>query len=281
MTPTYPYGYRRPMGGGPQGMGTMFTMDQYLQQLTVRNLHPEFWRRIMAMMRTAVIAKVPLGIGTGWRVQRPNAGPGFASPGNSNHEGFPANGTAGGAVAADMVPDFSWPWMEANCATFGLKTFKNVNDEPWHIQPREIPNSRNWRRTPWTLQPWPIAQPGIPNGAEIFGIYPAQNKWGLYPFQSWRAKPGVLVGMRDSDLRPHPNTGHIWYAQSVVRHKMGQPGMTVDGVWGKVSALYFAAKILDWNKFTGDNIPHNNGAIGLDQWRFIDAWAKDFQNLMP
>jgi hypothetical protein len=278
--PTYPYGYARPPGGGAQGMGTMFTMAQCEQQYTIRQGNFEFWRRTRSMMQGAHVAGVPLGVGAMWRVQPTNGGPGFASPGNSNHEGFPADGRSGGAVAADMVPDFSWPWMEANCAAYGLRTFKHVNGEPWHIQPTEIPAGRNKRREPWVLQAWNVPNPGVPSGADVFGIFPEQNKYGLYPYQSWRDKPGVLVGMRDSDLRPNPNTGHIWYAQAVVKHKMGQPAMKIDGMWGNVSGLYFAAKIGDWNAFTGDRIPVQTG-IGYDQWRLIDAYAKDFQNLIP
>lgn len=271
---TFPYGY----AGTPQGMGTQFTIAQYEQQTTIRQLNFEFWRRVKALMEYAAANGVPLGVGTGWRIQPSNGGPGFASPGNSNHEGFPADGHSGGAVAADMVPNTSWNWMQGQLYRFGLKSFANVNGEPWHIQPAEIPNSRNYRREPWVLQPWPIVT--STKSLSDFGINPTANQWGLYPFQSWRDKPGVLVGMGEGDLRPTPNSGYIWYAQSIVRYKMGQPAMQIDGFWGQVSGLYFAAKIGDWNHFTGDHIPIQTG-IGYDQWRLIDAYAKDFQNLAP
>jgi len=46
--------------------------------------------------------------------------------------------------------------MEANAKRFGLRTFKYVNNEPWHIQPIEIPASRNWRTQPWDLVRFPL-----------------------------------------------------------------------------------------------------------------------------
>jgi hypothetical protein len=257
--------------------GTRLEMAQYEQQRTVRQLNFEFWRRTRAMMEYGQSVGVDIGVGTGWRIQPTNGGPGFASPGNSNHEGFPADGVSGGAVAADMVPASSWPWMQGQVARFGLKTFANVNNEPWHIQPVEIPNSRNWRRHPWVLQPW--ALPNQAKSLSDFGINPVANQWGLYPFQSWRDKPGVLVGMGEANLLV-PNTGYIFYAQAVIHWKMGQPAMKIDGFWGAASGLYLAAQIQGWNRFTGDSIPVQTG-IGLDQWRLIDAYAKDFTNLVP
>lgn len=153
-TATFPYGYAKDVDG-VQGMGTMLTFLQLMTKATFRNLHPEFRRRVFRMMQCAAADGVPLGVGTGWRVQPSNPDgspkPGFAKPGNSNHESFPAGSGDPNAVAADMVPNISWDWMERNVARFGLRTFKDVNKEPWHIQPAEIPASRNWRTTPWHL----------------------------------------------------------------------------------------------------------------------------------
>lgn len=148
---TFPFGY----AGSPQGMGTQFTIAQYEQQRTIRQLNFEFWRRTKALMEFAATQGVPLGVGTGWRIQ-PGSKPGFASPGNSNHEGFPADGVSGGAVAAGMVPSTSWGWMQGQVGRFGLRTFQFVNNEPWHIQPSDIPASRNYRRAPWVLNVWPL-----------------------------------------------------------------------------------------------------------------------------
>jgi len=147
---TFPYGYAKD-GAGVAGMGTMLTIAQLEQRQTVYKLHPEFWRRYKALMQLALSEGMHLGVGTGWRIQPKVVKPGFAPPGNSNHEGFPADGVTGGAVAIDTVVAPAWPWMESHLRAYGLKSFININDEPWHIQPYEIPNSRSWRTQPWKL----------------------------------------------------------------------------------------------------------------------------------
>lgn len=54
-----------------------------------------------------------------------------APPGRSMHEI---------GLAADMTGDMDW--IVANASKFGLKHFKSVNNEPWHVQPSELPDSR-------------------------------------------------------------------------------------------------------------------------------------------
>jgi hypothetical protein len=54
-----------------------------------------------------------------------------APPGRSMHEL---------GLAADMSGDLTW--IVKNCSAFGLKHFADVNDEPWHVQPVELPNGR-------------------------------------------------------------------------------------------------------------------------------------------
>lgn len=146
---TYPYGYA----------GSMMSRSQLESMTTVKKLHPEFWRRAMALFEAAAAAGVPLGVGCGWRIQPANK-PGFASPGNSNHEGFPADGVSGWAVAIDTVPTSSWNWMEGQLAKYGLRSFRNVNNEPWHIQPSDIPASRSYRKERWNLPVFNL--PGAP-----------------------------------------------------------------------------------------------------------------------
>lgn len=155
--PTFPYGYAKD-AAGVQGMGTMLTIAQLEAKQTVYKLHPEFWRRYKALMIYAETQGIHLGVGTGWRIQPNPPPPGFAAPGNSNHEGFPADGVTGGAVAIDTVCAPSWPWMEKNLKAYGLRSFLQPSttgyggtNEPWHIQPAEIPAARSRRTQPWTL----------------------------------------------------------------------------------------------------------------------------------
>jgi hypothetical protein len=54
-----------------------------------------------------------------------------APPGRSMHEI---------GLAADLVGDMDW--IVKNAHKYGLKHFKGVNNEPWHVQPEELPNSR-------------------------------------------------------------------------------------------------------------------------------------------
>jgi hypothetical protein len=163
MAQTFPYGYERPPDGGQQGMGTMLTWDQMMLKATVRNLHPEVRRRFKALIEFAATQGVPLGVGTAWRVQPNPPPPGFAQPGNSWHESCPVSPLSATALAIDTVPTTSWDWMERNCATYGLRTFRNVNGEPWHIQPLEITTSRKFATTMPPLHLWPLpAPPGVP-----------------------------------------------------------------------------------------------------------------------
>jgi hypothetical protein len=147
MANTYPYGYARPPGGGPQGMGTMLTWEQMMAKTTVKNLHPEVRRRFKALIEFAHSQGVPLGVGTGWRVQPNPPPPGFAKPGNSWHESCPVSPTTPSALAIDTVPDVSWTWMERNCGAYGFRTFRLIGNEPWHIQPVEITASRRYATT--------------------------------------------------------------------------------------------------------------------------------------
>ena len=80
MATTYPYSYK-PDANGVLGMGTRLTRSQLEAQTTVANLDIEFWRRSIAMFEAAAKAGVPLGPGTGWRIQPNPAPPGFAHPG--------------------------------------------------------------------------------------------------------------------------------------------------------------------------------------------------------
>ena len=153
---TFPWGYARPPDGGPQGMGTMLTWEQMQTKKSFYNLHPEVQRRFHALIHAANAVGVPLGVGTGWRVQPNPPPPGFAKPGNSWHESCPVSPQSATAFAIDTVPNVSWPWMETHCGSFGFRTFKYVGNEPWHIQPTEISAARRYATTPPSLYTWDL-----------------------------------------------------------------------------------------------------------------------------
>ncbi len=69
-----------------------------------------------------------------WNGQTYSRNPGVAAavpPGRSMHEV---------GLAADMAGDFAW--LGNNVGRFGLMTFADVNKEPWHVQPVELPKGR-------------------------------------------------------------------------------------------------------------------------------------------
>lgn len=153
------------------GMGTMLTWDQMMAKTTVNRLHPEVLRRFKALIEFAYTVGIPLGVGTGWRVQPPHR-PGFARPGNSWHESCPVSPASATALAIDTVPDISWNWLDTHCANFGLRTFKNVNNEPWHVQPAEISTSRKFATTLPNLVEWKL--PTGPETAPPVEVPPAR-----------------------------------------------------------------------------------------------------------
>lgn len=219
--PTPPPNAVYPMGYG----GQWATMSQVEASTTVRKTNFEFWRRVKAMMEYAQVNGLNLGVGTCWRVQPSNGGSGFAAPGNSNHEGFPADGTSGGAVACDMVPNGAWDWMEANAFRFRLRTFRYVNSEPWHIQPAEIPASRNYRRVPWVLDPATFYYPSPPTPpappvppAIVYD--PWHHQYGLWPVAN---KPTLVYGSGYSPGTTDETTrGAATYLNHVLAFEAGQ-----------------------------------------------------------
>lgn len=262
---TFPYGY----AGSPQGMGTQLTIAQYETMTTVRKLNFEFWRRTKALMEYAATQGVPLGVGTGWRIQPSNPGPGFAQPGNSNHEGFPADGVSGGAVAADMVPSTSWGWMQSKLPLWGLRSFQFVNNEPWHIQPLEIPASRSFRKEPWVLQVWPLPgqQPPPPPPACRPPYNPETHDYGLYPFNQSKPALGPGFGYTNGTQQFQ---GFCEYANWVMRVEAGK---TILPCEERVWTIHSMAGCQDIQRFFGLPI---SGWMTMETWGVIDGLATNF-----
>jgi hypothetical protein len=250
VSDVFPYGYS----------GNMLTLAQLEAKDTVKKLNPEFWRRFKALMQFALTQKVKLGVGTGWRVQPSTPKPGFAAPGNSNHEGFPADGKTGGAVAIDAVLSESFGWMEKNCKAYGLRTFVQPSttgykgsNEPWHVQPSEIPASRNWRKEPWTLKTFQL-----PGAAPV----PPKEVAATPP-----GNPSFKKGATDASTKivPGAEGGRVTWLQTILRDEYtislipdGQFGsktdvalrvmqnqlrVKVDGIYGQQTADARYAKV--------------------------------------
>lgn len=91
--------------------------------------------------------------GSFWRKSSPSF-PDAAPPGLSMHE-------LGLAADLRFATKEDEQWLQQNAARYGLKTFGDVINEPWHVQPAELPNSR--RDYERAGAPW-----GRPAGAERF-----------------------------------------------------------------------------------------------------------------
>ena len=176
MIPTYPSGYA----------GAMVSLAAMRLRSDVRALDPEMRRRVFRLMRHLGRLGVPLGIGGGgrstaeqtalflsrhyedaagtifWNGKRWTKKSGVAAaapPGRSYHEQTPPYG----ALAVDTVPPTSWDEQNLICSLFGLVHFTNVNGEPWHLQPVEMPTSRStynaspqsYKLTRWKFPPLP------------------------------------------------------------------------------------------------------------------------------
>lgn len=140
----------------PYGYGEQrISLTQLKGKSQFANLHSRFKSRLLEMMR--VNPNVGLGGGTRdsneqekmflsrysptdedtglfWRgtFWEHKSGAAAAPPGRSFHEI---------GLAADLVGDLEW--MNANASRFGLRHFADVNNEPWHVQPAELPGARS------------------------------------------------------------------------------------------------------------------------------------------
>jgi hypothetical protein len=136
--------------------GSPKTIDQIRADDSFKKLHAEMQDRVRRLIEAS---KGAVGLGVGfrseaeqrelflsryvvdpngsrqwdgrrWSKKNPNDAD-AAPPGRSMHEL---------GLAADLAGDHAW--VVSNASRFALKHFAFVNDEPWHVQPFELPNSR-------------------------------------------------------------------------------------------------------------------------------------------
>lgn len=142
--------------GGPAGASTGSVTGG--QEAGLAGVHPTLAGRIRAMMKENPRVKISSGYrspekqkqlflsryrrtdqktstywdGSYW--ERTGGDGPTAPPGQSMHEL---------GLAVDLGGDASqYDWIVANSARFGLKNFLNLNGEPWHVQPNELPQTR-------------------------------------------------------------------------------------------------------------------------------------------
>jgi hypothetical protein len=139
-------------GTGPKGDGGNIAKSKG----ALSKLHPQLRQRIEAMMKENPRLYVGGGVRTAkqqkemflsryeptnektdvfWKGQywKRVRGAAAAPPGMSMHEI---------GLAADLAPSTEFDWIKENADRFGLRSFFDVNNEPWHVQPKELPASR-------------------------------------------------------------------------------------------------------------------------------------------
>ncbi len=231
-TPLFPNGYDGP---NRDGMGDLRTMEGVERRTTVQKLDDEFWRRFRALMLYAEVCGVALGVGTGQRDINP-IGSTFAANGNSNHQSFPWQSFAPNAVAIDAVPPAGLDFMERHALAFGLRTFRRGGvsspdyagqNEPWHVQPIEIPYGRSWRTEPWTLPrfPLPYGDDSTPPPAPV-----------AEPLTVPLTNPRTLVPLGPPDTM----TGYDVIVVQSLLCGISAADLVVDGVYGMGTAAAMA-----------------------------------------
>ncbi len=192
--------------------GTVRTRDELLAWSHWQNMDPEYQRRTLALLDASLIAGRPLGIGSVFRTfegqrdlflsrhqlvatggccsydgKRYALRPGVAHaapPGRSYHE---ATTPEGRALAIDFTGDLGF--LKANAAAYGLIEFANVNAEPWHGQPKELPTARRSYNpaTMHPLKPWPLPGTPAPAPVKVYAPKPTLRQGGTNDVAQVRA----------------------------------------------------------------------------------------------
>jgi len=254
--------------------GTVRTLAELEAWSGWQGIDPEMRRRLLALMDASNVAGRPVGIGGSIRtVERQtalflsrhhvvlwggcctyqgkryalNSGVAHAAPpGRSYHE--PVT-TQGKCLAVDMIGDMRW--LHENTARFGLFDFTNFpgNNEPWHVQPLELPRGRSqYNPTTMALRPFPLPgtttppaptkvyapRPDIRQGAnndaaQVRNLQTMCNFWG------WRDAMGRTLVV-DGDYGQRSTQACI-----AMQRALGFTGKAVDGWYGKATAAKLQA----------------------------------------
>lgn len=253
--------------------GASVDYDSLLTHRLVQGMDPEFGRRVVGACVAATAAGQPLGIGgtirlgdgqerlflsrhheaapdekacctyQGIRYALDHGEAHAAPPGLSYHEPVTA---AGLCLACDTIGRAGWNWLHVHAAEYGLIEFSDIGNEPWHVQPIEIPKARRLYRPavheplkPFALPgqkppvtippivhaPTPVLRRGARNDkAEVRELQVACNFWG------WRDAYGRRLVV-DGDYAART-------AQAVMAMQKAL-GLKRDGIYGKVTAAAF------------------------------------------
>lgn len=261
--------------------GTTRTRDELLNWSVWLRFEPEFRRRLLAMMDEVVASGRKIGVGGGWRstdAQRnlflsryhveddndltgsifwngkfweknPGVAP-AAPPGVSYHEPVTPEGYC---FAVDLVGDVAFAGTIAG--KYGLLHFGNINGEPWHMQPYELPRSRrNYQPSMAPLKVFggaPVPPPPPPpkpavvvpaptlklvtpinmSGPEVAKLQQIMSFWGWY-------------GYKDATGKFIKYTADGWFGPrtaDAVKKMQIALGATADGIYGPITAAKYKA----------------------------------------
>jgi hypothetical protein len=224
-----------PSWGNPQ------TIDQIRAESNFKQLHPTMQDRVIRLI-TASNGAVGLGVGfrseeeqrqlflsryvvdpsgsvewDGKRWRKKNESDATAAPpGRSMHEI---------GLAADLAGDHDW--VVANSARFDLKTFASVNDEPWHVQPVELPNSRadyEEMGSPWSGNASPAAAPHAASGSRRVEVVPGMRGAAVGELQKVLIRLGLI-----NDTPGNRDEFYGAATQEVIEKFQADHGLEVDG----------------------------------------------------
>jgi len=174
--------------------------------------------------------------GQGWKH---TSGAPAAPPGRSMHEI---------GLAADLVGDLDW--VVKNAEKFGLKTFAANLNEPWHVQPAELPDSRY----EYEKQGSPWGQPaGTSRGATT--VDPTTGK----PTDGYVVGDRVVPSGRGGGMHGY-ETFNNFSISNVVSSSMASNFDNMDGA-GKSSATARAASGTKSGTGTSKGVTPGQGAM--------------------